>query len=510
MTLEVSVDSQLQARGVVVIGASIAGLSSALAFNRRGIPVTILEKDELVDVEDQTTRNGIIQRRGVPHTMQPHFFLSSLRNALNRWYPGLTEQMVEAGVKQVPVEQCLPSTRSIGATSKPGDEDLTVLASRRAVLEQAMRKYAERQDGITIRTSVKVLRVLSDDKRAPFQIHGLEYEEGGETHTLSTEVIVDASGRMTRLLDPLIAQGAHVDDFHYKSNSAYFTRHYRLRAGQEFPKFVGMPGVLFDDLVATTFVADDTNFVMSIVVNQGDSLLYDRALSKPEVFEGILRRIPKAARWIEPDRAEPTSPVVSWANMDFFWRKLAPGNDVQVLGYFPVGDTVIRSNPKFGRGCTWSVLGGDILADSLARGGPPKEQVTDYQNALEKRFRSEWDMMLAVDKDDQARFETRAGLVPNTIRSRAASAIAHWTSNIAPTVDPTFYRELVKSYYGLTSPAAWAKKPSNWLRVLRANVVPGESLRLARKYAERPSRDEIASIIAFHSPPEKSPANTDA
>ncbi|PKP82791.1 MAG: hypothetical protein CVT79_04970 [Alphaproteobacteria bacterium HGW-Alphaproteobacteria-18] len=504
--MEVSVEAQLQARGIVVIGASIAGLSAALAFNRRGIPVTILERDVLVDVKDQIAPNGIIQRRGVPHSMQPHFFLSGLRNALSHWYPGLIEQMVDAGVKEIPVKQCLPRTRNSDAIPKPGDEDLTVLASRRAVLEQAMRKYAERQQGITLRTSVKVLRLLSDGKQAPFQVNGLEYEEGGQTHTLSTDVIVDASGRMTRFLDSIIEEGAHVDDFHYKSNSAYFTRHYRLRTGQDFPSFVGMPGVLFDDLVATTFAADDANFVMSIVVNQDDSLLYDRALSKPAVFEDILRRIPKAARWIEPERAEPTSPVVSWANMDFFWRKLAPDGRVQVLGYFPVGDSVIRSNPKFGRGCTWSVLGSDMLADILARGGSPEELVINYQNALEERFRSEWAMMLTVDKEDQARFETRVGLAPNTIRSRAASAVAHWTSNIAPTVDPTFYRELVKAYYGITSPAAWATKPSNWLRVLRANVVPGASLRLARKYSERPSRDEIASIIASHCPPEKSPA----
>ena len=491
--------TNLQDRGVVVIGASIAGLSSALAFNRRGIAVTILERDGLVDIEDQIARNGIIQRRGVPHTMQPHFFLSSLRNALNRWYPGLPEQMVAAAVKEVPVEQCLPCSRNSHSVFKPGDEELTVLASRRAVLEQAMRKYAEGQDGITIRSSVKVLRLLTDDKKAPFKVHGLEYEEGDETHTLTCDVIIDASGRMTRFLDPIIARGARVGDFHYKSNSAYFTRHYRLRPGQDFPKFVGMPGVLFDDLVATTFVADNTNFVMSIVVNQDDPLLYDRALSKPGVFEDILRRIPKAARWIEPERAQPTSPVVGWASMDFFWRTLAPAGKVQVLGYFPVGDTVIRSNPKFGRGCTWSVLGSDILAEILASGGLPDE-----------RFRSEWAMMLTVDKDDQARFETRAGLAPKTVRSRAASAVAHWTSNIAPTVDPTFYRELVKAYYGVTSPAAWAKKPSNWLRVMRANIVPGASLRLARNYAERPSREEIAGIIASHGSPEKSPAHIDA
>lgn len=92
---------------IVIIGASIAGLSAAVAFHRRGLPVIVLERDDVSDAPDEITPNAIVRRPGVPHSMQPHFFISSLRNASKRWYPGLVEAMVECGVREVTVDQCL-------------------------------------------------------------------------------------------------------------------------------------------------------------------------------------------------------------------------------------------------------------------------------------------------------------------------------------------------------------------------------------------------------------------
>lgn len=484
---------------IVIIGASIAGLSAALAFHRRGLPVIILERDDVSGEPDEIAPEAIVRRAGVPHSMQPHFFISSLRNAFKRWYPGLVEEMVECGVREVTVDQCLPRADDRRLTRpQPGDEELTVLASRRAVFERALRNFVSRQEGIEIWSSAKALLLVSEDQTAPFRVTGVEIEHGDQKVQLEADVVVDASGRGTRFLDPFIRKGARVDDFYYKSKSAYYTRHYRLREGRAFPNFVGMPGVLFDDLVATTFVADGDNFVVSIVVNQDDPVLFDGAVSNPDVFEAILRQMPKAARWIEPDRAEPVSPVVGWANMDFFWRTLSPAGIPQVLGYFPVGDTVIRSNPKFGRGCTWSAIGADVLASAIVGERDPAKRLPKYEQALHDQFREDWEVMLAVDKEDQARFEVEAGLAPGTIRSKTVSLVAHWASNIAPTVDPVLYREIVRGYYGITSPVAWAKKPVNWVRLLVANLLPSPALETAREYSRRPSREFVRTLIAAH------------
>lgn len=484
---------------VLIIGASIAGISTALAFNRRGVPVTVIEKDD-VDRERESAGNRPIDvRRGVPHALQPHFFLSSLRNAIKEWYPELLDELIEAGVKEVSVDQCVPCKSSTNSdASLPGDEELTVLTSRRAVLEDALRRFASRQSGIKIISSAKVRRLLTNGESPIASIIGAEIERDGVVEEVYSDILVDASGRSTKFLEPLLGNGASVEDLHYKSKSAYFTRHYRLKEGKDFPEFVGMPGALFDDIVTTTFVADSNNFVISIVVNQDDPILYDRSLSNPDVFEQIVRTMPKSARWIEPDRAEHTSPVFGWANMDFFWRKLAPKGAPAVTGYFPVGDVVIRSNPKFGRGCTWSVLGAEILADAVCGSSDPIEQINNYELELDRRFRAEWNMILAVDKEDQTRFEVAAGLTRATLKTRLVSLIAHATMNMASSIDPKFYRSFVRGYYGLDSPIAWTKNPLNWLRVVRANLLPSRKRDVAKSFSHRPSRTDLNKIIQRH------------
>jgi hypothetical protein len=52
--------------------------------------------------------------------------------------------------------------------------------------------------------------------------------------------------------------------------------------------------------------------------------------------------------------------------MDSYWRKTVLAERPGVVGYFCVGDSAVRSNPRFGRGCTWATLAAHALADLLA------------------------------------------------------------------------------------------------------------------------------------------------
>jgi 2-polyprenyl-6-methoxyphenol hydroxylase-like FAD-dependent oxidoreductase len=482
-------------KDVLIIGASISGLSAALAFQAKGFKVTVIESDSAPNSDITPADAFSWRRRGVAHAMQPHFFLSGLRNYLADLYPGLLNDFIEAGVEQVSLSQCIHSSAAHRYKAKDNDEDLTFFAARRSAFELVMYRYVERQQNIQLLSDVKVKELLFDGDSAPFTVKSCLAVSAGELKRFDADYVIDASGRTTSLLKPICQAGAIVDDFMYKSKSAYYTRHYQLLPGQAAPEFMGMPSAMFDDLVAVTFIADNRNFVISLVVNQDDPLLYGNSMSDTTVFEEIVRRIPKAARWIESSRAEPTSNVIAWANMDFFWRSLISADQPQILSYFPVGDTMVRSNPKFGRGCTWAVMGSHILAESIAEGGDVSEMILRYERHINQYFRSDWEVMLQVDKDDQIRFERAVGLRSRTLLSEVIAKFTGVTSNIAVSVDPELYREVVRGFYGLTSPMAWLKKPSNWFRILRSVFMPSESKRLAIAYSERPSRSEMGIII---------------
>src|SRR5215831_3022670 len=73
----------------IVMGASMAGLMAARALSDHFERVAILERDEL-PVEPEV-------RRGVPQARHTHGLLAGGRQEMERVFPGVTREMVEAG-----------------------------------------------------------------------------------------------------------------------------------------------------------------------------------------------------------------------------------------------------------------------------------------------------------------------------------------------------------------------------------------------------------------------------
>src|SRR2546426_1627025 len=116
-------------------------------------------------------------------------------------------------------------------------------------------------------------------------------------------------------------------------------------------------------------------------------------------FPALGERLPATAAWVSAERAEPLGDAVhGFGMMDCYWRSMVVDGEAQVGGFFLLGDTAVRSNPKFGRGCTWATVAAHRLADVLLDTQDPPERVLRYQRALESEFRADWRTMLAHDR----------------------------------------------------------------------------------------------------------------
>ncbi len=145
----------------------------------------------------------------------------------------------------------------------------------------------------------------------------------------------------------------------------YFTRHYRLRDGMEEPERDGTPGA--GDLGYIkfgVFAADNRHFSITLATPEIETELR-KAIMKPEIFDRICAEIPGCARWTDPARAEPASPVYSMGNLKSVWRNYFKDGEPQVLGFFAVGDAAVRTNPLYGRGCSAGVVHAHILRAAL-------------------------------------------------------------------------------------------------------------------------------------------------
>lgn len=480
---------------VLIVGGSFSGLIAALAFHARNFRVTIVEADPAPDDAIAFEDAASWRRKGAPHAPQPHFFSGRLRKMLRDWYPELASDLLDAGVREMNLETGLHPLARERYKFEPGDEDVATLQARRATIELAIRRYVSRKEIATFVTGATVDALLMDGEKAPYVVTGVRVGKGEEAKDIHADVVVDATGRGSRFPKQLEKAGLDLSEETYDSPSAYYTRMYRLLPGQDFPEIGGIAGSMYPDFVVVTFPADNRYFTVALVVYKDDPILYGTALQKSAVFEKVCRTTARGRQWTDPSVGEPVSNVMAWANMDFLWRTTIADGKPQILNFFFAGDAAIRSNPRYGRGCTWSTMGSALLADILVQTPDPAERALRFDAGLREMFRKDWETMLTVDKADTARFEVAAGLRPSTIKSRLEAAFQSHINHAAIVLDPKVSRAMTRSYYGLDKPTAWMSRPGIWLRIA-ALLVPGpRRRRIVKQNKYRPSRSELRSIV---------------
>ena len=480
-------------RKVLIIGGSITGLTGALALQAAGFEVTVVERDPSPDPSLDPAHSHTWTRRGALHALQPHVLTARLRNKLRAWYPDLVQDLLAAGAWEQPFEETIHPNLAPAYRAPGGAEDISVLMARRTTLELVMRRHVERRGVARFLAGARVSALIVEGDRAPITVRGVRVRDHDGERELLADMVIDASGRTTRFADELRAAGAVISDEHHASNTVYYARHYRLKPGRTFPKTFGLPGVLFGDMTFAALPADNGTMIVTLAVFKDDPLLYER-VGKVDVFEEIARRTPRVAAWVDPSVSEPTSGVMSWANMDFLWRTTLLDDAPQVLGFFFAGDATLRSNPKYGRGCTCGTIGSHILADTLRSVSDPAQRVLRYEAALFATFRKEWEDLLAVDRRDYARFQAAAGLRRAPLGEALQSRLQDHVLRRAMIVDPHVQRKIMKGFYGLEDPTAWTRNPATWLRIAAA-ALPIHNKDMSREFAIRPSRQDIKALI---------------
>src|SRR5215218_3517494 len=108
----------------IVAGGGVAGFAAALGLARAGHHAVVLERD-VVDPCGSPDGAFEIERRGIPHYLQPHAFLPRGRRLLADWAPDVLQTLLDAGADPQDVALKLQGPR------QPGDEDLVYLWARR-------------------------------------------------------------------------------------------------------------------------------------------------------------------------------------------------------------------------------------------------------------------------------------------------------------------------------------------------------------------------------------------
>ena len=342
---------------VAIVGGSAAGSLAALLLARAGHDVLVLERDHLEPAPDVESAAATAFRPAAPQIVQPHIVMAKCRELLRERLPDVYQDLLAAGVAETLLVTQMPPTLT-DTTARPGDEGLTTLATRRSTVDWVVRRAVVTEPGLTLRYGVRVSGLCAESGDPP-RVTGVRTDQGD----VDADLVIDASGRRSSIDHWLAEIGARPAlTSRAECGIAYFSRHYRLRAGSVLPgPATRRIIVVLDEFGAGIWGCD--NGVMHLAIfPQGADHRFS-ALMRPGVFEAVLRTLPAIAPWLEV--LDPLTEVRAMGSMQNSLRRLVVDGRPVALGLHALGDAVCTTNPTFGRGLSLAMWGAVALTDAV-------------------------------------------------------------------------------------------------------------------------------------------------
>ena len=342
---------------IVILGAGVVGLGTALLLAEDGHHVTVLERDphpppSPLDAWDNWRRRGVNQFR------LPHFFMARYRAILEAELPQAAKAIEAAGGRRYNPLLAIPEF--VRGPERPDDHDVEVLTGRRPLVESALAAVAAKHPGVTIRRGAAVAglcrgRVI---RAGVAHVRGVRTETGEE---IGAELVVDMMGRRSPLPRWLADAGIPPPvEEKEQQGLLYYSRHY-YSPPAIVPTALGPLLQPLGTLTSVTLPADNGTWSVVLVTAAHDRALF--GLRHTSCWERTVRSLPRVAHWIDGEPLD--DQVVTLAKIEDRIRHYHLDGEPIATGVVSVGDAWACTGPHRGRGATIGMLHGLALRDRL-------------------------------------------------------------------------------------------------------------------------------------------------
>lgn len=346
---------------VIVIGAGMIGLTTAILLARSGHQVTVLDRDPTEPPAQVEAAWDSWSRRGVSQFRQPHLMLPRWTQEMRREIPDLLELLELAGAARINLLHL--QSESVTRGWQAGDEQFDTVTARRPILEAALGLLAGQQPGVIIRRGERATGLALRDHRETPQVVGVRTSAG----MIRSELVIDAAGRCTPVPGWVgLGMKASPAECRERRGFVYYSRHYQ--GGEpDLPASRGPVLTHHPSLSVLTLPCDSGTRCVVLITSCRDRAL--RCLRESAVWEAVVRGNPIAEPWIRT--GTPITGVSPIAGIQDITRTYGRDGSPMITGLVAVGDSCAATNPSLGRGVAIGAIQAAALRDVIVGGGRP-------------------------------------------------------------------------------------------------------------------------------------------
>ncbi|MFD0278985.1 FAD-dependent oxidoreductase [Kitasatospora sp. NPDC127111] len=434
----------------VVIGGSYAGLVTARVLAEFFGEVVVVERDA---VDERTGTHP-----SAPQGYHAHAMLARGGEVLERLFPGLRAELAALGAPVFDYGEGIDFLLPTGFAPR-ARTGVMIQTFTRDELERRIRGRVLALPEVTVLSATRCEGLLHTPSG---RVTGVRVgRQGADPEEITADLVVDASGRTSKVEEWLRAAGVTVPPKRVVRAKVTYTTMTFDRSEERPADFQLAYQMLFAPRVR------EAGALLAVERNRWTCSLFAFDDEPPTDDDGYLGfakglRNPRLAEQIAQRTVQ--EPTYRYTNLDNQWRQYhAARNWPERL--LALGDAVCVFNPVYGQGLTVAALEADLLRTMLARRRPAEGLdglARAYQKRVARLLLPPWTL------------STNSDLMWNPDRQQLGARIAHWYNTRLFQVavkDAEVWARFVRVVNMTASPATLFH-PSVALKVLTAPAAP--------------------------------------